>query len=113
MKKLLAIAVIAASAMLVSGGEEARAQGIHIGGRGVHIDVGRPHGRRYGGHSFYHSGYGHRGGWSGWGGHRSHYDWHDTSHYDFHPGGFERHRNHYHYVPPHYDYHRDGHWDRH
>ncbi len=37
--------------------------------------------------------------------------WHDTSHYDYHPGGFERHRNHYHYVPGHYDFHQTGHWD--
>ena len=38
--------------------------------------------------------------------------WHNTSHYDYHPGGYQRHGNHYHYQPGHYDYHRSGHWDR-
>ncbi|WP_198422194.1 hypothetical protein [Gimesia chilikensis] len=44
---------------------------------------------------------------------RRHSYWHDTSHYDYHPGGFYRHRNHYHYQPGHYDYHQSGHWDHH
>ncbi len=48
-----------------------------------------------------------------WGYGRVHSVWHDTSHYDYHPGGYVRHRNHYHYVPGHYDYHRTGHWDTH
>ena len=44
-------------------------------------------------------------------GHSNHGHWyHDTSHYDWHPGSFQRHRNHYHYVPGHYDYHQTGHW---
>lgn len=59
------------------------------------------------------------GGWGrGWyGGHRhyGHYHsprvWHDTSHFDYHPGGYVRHYNHYHYVPGHYHYHGTGHWD--
>lgn len=72
------------------------------------------------------SGYGGYGGYGGYYGdsHYGHghgygYDygrrgrvWHDTSHYDYHPGGFQRHYDHYHYVPGHYDFHRDGHWDR-
>ncbi len=49
-----------------------------------------------------------------WGGHyhrrRRYPRYHDTSHYDYHPGGFQRHGNHYHYVPGHYDFHRSGHW---
>lgn len=74
-------------------------------------------GYRWGGGS--HWGHGH----SGWGdGHSGSYyrgggryypqyrTWHDTSHYDYHPGSFQRHRNHYHYVPGHYDYHRQGHY---
>jgi hypothetical protein len=114
MKKLLAIAVVATAAFLVPNGEEAQAQGIHFGGRGVHIDIGRPHGGHYG-HRSSHYGRGnsyHRG-HSGWGGHRSHYRWHDTSHHDYHPGGYVRHYDHYDYVPGHYDFHREGHWDRH
>jgi hypothetical protein len=51
------------------------------------------------------SGHGHHG--------HGHHHWHDTSHYDFHPGGYERHYDHYHYVPSHYDWHREGHWDHH
>ena len=61
--------------------------------------------------------YGHNHGWGGYDGYHGRRGrrgrvWHDTSHYDYHPGGFQRHRNHYHYVPGHYDFHRDGHWDR-
>ena len=36
--------------------------------------------------------------------------YHNTTHYDYHPGGVVRHRNHFHYVPGHYDLHRTGHW---
>ncbi len=92
--------------------KEAEAQGVHFAGGGVHIDVGNPHGYywghggryghygRYPHHSYYHHGH-------GGGGHA----WHDTSHWDYHPGEYYRHRNHYHYAPGHYDFHRDGHWD--
>ena len=38
--------------------------------------------------------------------------WHNTSHYDFHPGQYVQHGNHSHYVPGHYDFHQTGHWDR-
>jgi hypothetical protein len=37
---------------------------------------------------------------------------HDTSHYDYHPGQLYRHGNHLHYQPGHYDLHRTGHWHR-
>lgn len=40
--------------------------------------------------------------------HRSHV-WHDTSHYDYHPGSFRRHGNHLHFIPGHFDLHRTGH----
>lgn len=74
--------------------------GLHFGGRGYHLDVGRTHAPvHYGGLRVAH-----------WGGH---YDWHDTSHYDYHPGEFVRHGNHFHYVPGHYDFHETGHWDHH
>lgn len=103
-------AAILVACGLGSESNETKAQGIHFGAGPVHVDIGNPHGGwyrgNYGGyhghydrHSTYHQGH--------WGG--SHY-WHDTSHWDYHPGSFVRHRNHYHYVPGHYDLHRDGHW---
>ena len=85
---------------------------LHLGGPGYHVDIGRPH------YSYYNVGYGgydscYRGGYySAYGGYGGGV-WHDTSHYDYHPGEFVRHRNHYHYVPGHYDFHEDGHWDHH
>src|SRR5262245_22621061 len=74
-----------------------------------------------------YSGYGKYGGYhrqpdvsfystfSDWGRQNSHgHDhWHDTSHYDYHPGGYVPHYDHFDYVPGHYDYHREGHWDHH
>jgi hypothetical protein len=99
---------------LASESNEANAQGIHFGAGPVHVDVGNPHGGWYGGsYRSYYGGHGiHHRAYS-----QGHLDrghsWHDTSHYDYHPGGFVRHRNHYHYVPGHYDYHQTGHWDHH
>lgn len=90
-------------------------------GSGLQITVGS----RYGNSGRYYSGY--RGGYGGYNGyqyglgnygygHNHGYGyrppvWHDTSHYDYHPGGLVPHGNHYHYIPGHYDYHRTGHWD--
>ncbi len=50
-----------------------------------------------------HGGHNH----GGFGGYPS---FHNTSHYHYHPGQFQRHGNHFHYVPGHYDLHRTGHW---
>jgi hypothetical protein len=114
MKKLLAVGIVAALALLFTGEQEARAQGVHLNLGRLHVDVGRPHGGH--GHRSYYRGGGyshgarHDGGWGGFHGHSA---WHDTSHYDFHPGGYERHYDHYDYVPAHYDFHRQGHYDRH
>ena len=106
MKKLtIALAAVATLALVNADSNSAEAAhgyggfGIHLGGRNVHLDIGNPHG--------YRSHYRHRGRQS------HHYDWHDTSHYDYHPGGYQRHNNHYDYVPGHWDYHQTGHWDRH
>ena len=44
---------------------------------------------------------------------RGHYHWHDTSHWDYVPGGFVPHGNHFHYQPGGYYFHQDGHWDLH
>lgn len=38
------------------------------------------------------------------------YQWHDTSHWDYHPAQIQRHGNHYHVTPGHYDWHNQGHW---
>jgi hypothetical protein len=80
--------------------------GLHFAGPGYHVDIGRPHSR----FMYYGSYYG--GGWNNY--HRYYSPqavWHDTSHYDYHPGEFVPHGNHYHYIPGHYDYHEEGHWD--
>ncbi len=117
MKKFLW--AIAAMAILAAGGAAAEAQ---HGAWGGHYSYNRGfYGGGYGGAriSFYSGGrglpgvyYGRGGGHHGHHGH-GHSRWHDTSHYDFHPGGYQRHYDHYDYVPPHYDWHQDGHWDHH
>jgi hypothetical protein len=61
-----------------------------------------PYGAYYGGGRHGHGHHGH-----------GHHQWHDTSHYDYYPGGYVRHYDHYDYVPPHYDWHQEGHWDHH
>lgn len=78
-----------------------RGFGVHLGGPNFHVDVGNPHGY-------------------GWGRthvvrRRSpvHYDWHNTSHYDYIPAHAVPHGNHIDYVPGRVQYHREGHWDRH
>jgi hypothetical protein len=96
---------------------QADAGGFHFRTAGVHFDIGQPHGGyRYGGYGCgYGGGYGYSprsySGYRGYG--YGHDHWHDTSHYDYHRGGYERHYNHYHYVPGHYDFHQEGHWDHH
>src|SRR5262245_15519223 len=111
MKRLLGLIgalglVIAFGAM--SRPAEARDYGLHISGPGYHYDFRSPNYRT----SYY-------GGYSG-AGYGSYYDscyggggsvWHDTGHYDYHPGGYVPHHGHYDYVPGHYDYHNSGHWD--
>jgi hypothetical protein len=89
------VALLAATFSLMASPGQAAGFGIYFSGPRHHVDYG------------YH---GYHGGWPGhhgWYGDR----WHDTSHYDYHPGEFIRHRNHYHYVPGHYDFHPSGHWD--
>jgi len=108
-KSLLCAGVVGTGALL-GAPQEADAGGFSI-------SVGRGH---YGhGHYGGYRGFVGRGGY-GYGGYgrsyypsygHSHSVWHDTSHYDYHPGGFARHGNHYHYIPGHYDWHQDGHWD--
>lgn len=107
---------------VIGGATPASAQGVHIGAGPVHVDVGQPHGRGYD-YAPYR-----RSSWSYGGNYRAYYPapyqrrtvfygghqhWHDTTHYDYHPGEYVPHRGHYHYVPGHYDLHRSGHWDTH
>jgi hypothetical protein len=81
--------------------------GLHFAGPGYHVDIGRTHHRRAYRSGNRTLGYGRPGYYGG------HHHWHDTSHYDYHPGELVRHRNHYHYVPGHYDFHETGHYDYH
>lgn len=64
----------------------------------------------YGGNSYY-GGYGVSGVYGGYGYGYSPSVWHNTGHWDYHPGQFVQHGNHFHYQPGHYDYHNTGHWD--
>jgi hypothetical protein len=105
---------IAAITILAAGGAAAEAG---HGSRSGHYSYNRGFYGGYGPRISFYSGRGLPGVYYG----RSHHGhhghghayWHDTSHYDFHPGGYERHYDHYHYVPSHYDWHQDGHWDHH
>ncbi len=75
--------------------------GFHYGGPLFHVDVGNPHGfSRVRSHRVSHHT-------------PAHYDWHDTSHFDYVPARNVRHGNHYDYVPARVEYHETGHWDRH
>jgi hypothetical protein len=120
------IAIAAACIVLVGAASAEAGNGI-VGGFYGHTNHGRHYSYNrgfYGGPSFgysagrYHSGYrgGYYGGHIGYGhGHHGHghHRWHDTSHWDYHPGGYVRHYDHYDYAPPHDDWHQEGHWDHH
>jgi hypothetical protein len=60
--------------------------------------------------NYHYGNYGYRYYPRSWG---THYHWHDTSHYDYHPPSVRWHGNHFDVTPGHYDYHPQGHWDRH
>ena len=83
--------------------------GFHFSRGGLHIAIGGHHRVHRAAPVYRH----HRvhGGHAGHGG--GHYDWHDTTHLDYHPPSFQRHGNHFDFVPGHYDLHRTGHWDYH
>ena len=105
MKELL-YACVALAAFGSVGTTSAQAGGFSFNfGHGSHHGSGI--GIHFGGHSSGHHGSHYRSYRSP---RRSWY--HDTSHYDYHPGRYVRHRDHYDYVPGHYDYHRTGHWHR-
>lgn len=108
MRKLtFALAAVAVLVLLGADSNTANAAygysgfGIHIGGRNVHLNIGRSHG--YGLHQYYRTEF------------RAshHYNGHNTSYFDYHPGSYQWNYNHYDYVPGHLDYHQTGHRDRH
>lgn len=122
-KLVFSIAVVAALLLTAGTAERAEAAGVQFRAGGLHLDFGDPHrsaacygggrgGYAYGGRGGHHayrgngarSYHGYRGGYR---------TWHDTTHLDWHPGGYVPHGNHFDYVPGHYDVHRDGHWDYH
>ena len=98
MKTLIVGACFFAIPLLTSlGAGDAKAQGIHVAGRGIHVDFGYPHSAygvypSYGSLPVYHS---------------------YKTHLDFDPGGYVWHRNHVDFVPPHYDVHRGHHRHHH
>lgn len=115
---------VALAALSTWGAATASAQGFghgHHGHGGYHNGHhGAVHGGHFSGHHRHHGHYG-RGGYghglsvySGYGGIGLHVGrrprWHDTSHYDYHPGYYVRHRGHYDYVPGYYDFHPSGHY---
>jgi hypothetical protein len=108
MKKMIAITATALLAW-AAWGSQAVAGGFHFGYSSPGYYGGYNSGYGAYGYGGYGRGYG--GGYGGGYGYPSVQRWHDTSHFDYHPGGFARHYNHYHYVPGHYDFHRSGHVD--
>jgi len=100
-----AMFVMSQSASAQSCGYGGYGGGFHggYGGGGLTIGIGN-------------RGYGYGGGLNiGYSSYRPTYRpaiYHNTSHYDYHPGGFVRHGNHFDYRPGHYDLHRTGHWHR-
>lgn len=100
MKRLLAVTAIIACFGWSADSAEAGGVQFYSGSGCGQFGYRAPSLGHYGG-NFRHYGYRHGG-----------RTWHDTSHYDYHPGEYLRHRNHYHYVPGHYDFHQTGHWDR-
>jgi hypothetical protein len=111
-KLTLSMVALSAVALVAVGSRNASADGfsIQVAGPGYSLYSGRSN---YPYNTYYGSRYG-----SYYGGHGRHFPrgghtWHDTSHWDYHPGGFVRHYDHYDYVPGHWDFHQEGHWDHH
>lgn len=128
MKTLLLTTTAAVALMLTSNATQAGQFQLVIGNGGYgpagYGQVG------YGQGGFYNPGYGGQinyGGGLGYGGGHlhhdvdptvnpgpgGHYDWHDTTHYDYIPGRWVQHGCHSHYIPGRYVLHQDGHFDLH
>jgi len=112
-RAMLVCAAVGALSLLGASAAEAGGYriGFNFGGHGNHYGHGHHYGHRnYGYNRGYQRGY-FSGGYYG-SPRSSHFGrsyYHDTSHYDYHPGTYVPHGNHLHYVPGHYDYHRTGH----
>lgn len=113
MKRTLLVGAALIAAMTFVGTSEAEA-----GGFGIQLHVGHGHGG-YGfvgrGNTYFNRGYiGRQPYFSGYRGFNSFRQprYHDTSHYDYHPGTYVPHGNHLHYIPGHYHFHQEGHWHR-
>lgn len=104
MKKLIYTSVAVLGLFLVTSGTSEAG--------GIRFSFGGGHHHGHHGHHGFHRGPVYNGWYGGHGHHGVHRypRWHDTSHYDYHPGGWQRHYDHYDYVPGHYHWHRDGHW---
>src|SRR5262245_31182271 len=100
---LIAVVVLGLS-VIASSPAKAAGFGIYVGGNGYGYSFGTGN-AYYGGYrkAYYPTSVIYDNGWNG------DHEWHDTSHYDYHPPTVVRHRNHFHYVPGHYDYHETGH----
>lgn len=85
-------------------------QGVHFGGGGAHVDASYSYGSYGGNYGCYPQSTYYGGGWGGWVGHS---DWHNTTHVDYHRGGYAPHQGHLEYSPGHFDTHSSGHRDRH
>ena len=110
----LALAVIVGIGLAGFGASQAQAghpwgTGIHVGHNSLHYGHGSSHVVRYSGlHNRLYYAPGAFGNVHG-----NHFDWHDTSHFDYHPGHYIFNGYSYQYVPGHWDFHNDGHWDFH
>jgi hypothetical protein len=103
--KTLIIATVALAAFAFVGTNAVEAGHGHSG-ISVQFGSGAPHFHGFYGQrrQFRNFGlYGVRSGWSNsW--------YHQSGHWDYHPGGVVRHRNHFDYIPGHYDWHDTSHW---
>ena len=109
-KYLISAVAVLAMGFVLASVQMAQAQGFHFGGGGVHVDAASSYGSYGSGYGCYPQTTYYGGGWGGWGGHS---DWHNTTHVDYHRGGYVPHYGHLDYSPGHFDSHSSGHWDRH
>ncbi len=98
MKRFIALTAVVAMLGLTGTSAEAGGVRFYFGGSGYNSGF-RSHYPSYGYNRSYGWGHGGR-------------VWHNTGHYDYHPGGYVPHGNHFHYIPGHYDWHDTSHWDR-
>ncbi len=106
-KYLISAVAVPAMVFVLASVQMAQAQGFHFGGGGVHVDASSYYGSYGSGYGCYPQTTYYGGGWGG------HSDWHNTTHVDYHRGGYVPLYGYLHYSPGHFDSHSSGHWDRH